>query len=197
VGDAPLSLDEKVRLIVSVLRRAGIPHALGGAIALAFAGEPRGTLDIDLNVFVEPEQSGPALEALKELGIPLDAAEVQQRLNRDGQVRLRWNETFVDLFFSNVPFHTASSERIRTVPYGEDEISVLSPEDLVVYKAMFNRLKDWADIEQVLYRQGHVFDLDYARGWLVEMVGESDERVRRLDELVEASKQWNRWAEAE
>lgn len=168
-----------------------MPHALGGAIALAFAGEPRGTLDIDLNIFVEPDQSRIALDALLDLGIEFDAGDVQRRLERDGQVRLKWSGTFVDLFFSNVPFHTASSERTRLVPYGEEEIAVLSAEDLVVYKAMFNRLKDWADIEQVLYRQGKRFDLSYARGWLVEMVGEGDERVQRLDQLVAASKEWD------
>ena len=36
---------------------AGIPHAFGGALALGYVAEPRGTVDIDLNVFVTAEPS--------------------------------------------------------------------------------------------------------------------------------------------
>ena len=35
---------------------AKIPHAIGGALALAYYAEPRATIDIDLNVFVPPER---------------------------------------------------------------------------------------------------------------------------------------------
>jgi len=43
------SLPEKVVAIDSAL--TGLPHAFGGALALAYYAEPRATVDIDVNVF--------------------------------------------------------------------------------------------------------------------------------------------------
>jgi hypothetical protein len=44
------SLPEKVVAIDRALD--DVPHAFGGALALAYYAEPRATVDIDLNVFV-------------------------------------------------------------------------------------------------------------------------------------------------
>src|SRR5947209_7381077 len=47
---APLTLAQRVLAIEGALPT--IPHAFGGALALAYYAEPRATIDIDLNVFV-------------------------------------------------------------------------------------------------------------------------------------------------
>ncbi len=50
-----MTLTERVAALHAALRGAGIPHAFGGALALAFCtAEPRGTQDIDVNVFLPP-----------------------------------------------------------------------------------------------------------------------------------------------
>ncbi len=45
-----LTLAKRVLAIDHAL--SSIPHAFGGALALAYYAEPRATIDIDLNVFV-------------------------------------------------------------------------------------------------------------------------------------------------
>ncbi|HEY7952208.1 MAG TPA: hypothetical protein VID70_04420 [Solirubrobacteraceae bacterium] len=45
------SLPDKVLAIHRALAQAKVAHAFGGALALAYYAEPRGTIDIDLNVF--------------------------------------------------------------------------------------------------------------------------------------------------
>jgi len=44
-------------LISRCLEDAGIPYAVGGAVAYGFWGVPRGTQDLDLNLFVPAEQA--------------------------------------------------------------------------------------------------------------------------------------------
>lgn len=44
-------LDEQIASIENAFAAAGIPHAFGGAQALAYYGSVRATHDIDLNVF--------------------------------------------------------------------------------------------------------------------------------------------------
>ena len=57
------------------LTRARIPHAFGGALALGFVASPRGTVDIDVNVFVAPDELGPVDDVLAELGYVREAAQ--------------------------------------------------------------------------------------------------------------------------
>jgi hypothetical protein len=44
---------EAAQQIAVALEQARLPYAIGGALALAIAGVPRGTADVDLNVFVD------------------------------------------------------------------------------------------------------------------------------------------------
>lgn len=60
-------------------------------------------------------------------------------------------------------------------------VYILSAEDLVVLKLLFDRPKDHVDIERLLAVQGDAFDLQYARRQLVEAMGEDDHRVEALD----------------
>jgi hypothetical protein len=177
-------MHQKVLGVCGALEAAGVPYAIGGAIVIAYCTEPRATVDIDVNVFLDEERASRALDALRDAGIPFDYEKVRSRTERDGQARFNWDGTFVDLFFMNVPFHGESASRVRRVPFGDAKINILACEDLVVYKAMFNRPRDWVDIESIVHGMGAAFDASYARGWLVAMVGEQDERVKEFDTIL-------------
>ena len=45
-----LTLAQRVEAIDAALSE--LPHAFGGALALAYYAEPRSTIDIDVNVFI-------------------------------------------------------------------------------------------------------------------------------------------------
>ncbi len=175
------SLPEKVIVIDEALADAKVPHALGGALALAYYADPRATIDIDINVFVPTERWRDVVEALTEIGVSADRLD-PSALERDGQCRLWWGDNAVDLFFAYDPIHDEMRGESRRVPFGEVTISILSPEHLAVCKAMFDRQKDWIDIEQMLIA-GDNLDLDKVEEWLVRMVGDSDHRVKRLRAL--------------
>ena len=55
--------------VSGLLRAAGIEHAVGGALALGFYAEPHGTLAVDLNIFVDADNPGEALDVLAAGGI--------------------------------------------------------------------------------------------------------------------------------
>jgi len=174
------SLPEKVVAVHRALDSARIPHAIGGALALAYYAEPRATIDVDVNVFVPTERWPEIREALGPLGIDVDLD--LRELERDGQVRLWWDRNPVDLFFSYHPFHDEMKDSTRRVPFGEATIPILSPEHLAVCKAMFDRDKDWLDIEQILVATSPL-DLAEIEGWLERMVGRDDPRLARLEEI--------------
>ena len=64
------------------------------------------------------------------------------------------------------------------------EAHYLSPEALAVFKMLFFRAKDLVDVEKLVVVQGDGLDRGYVRRWLVDMMGEGDERVAAWDAIV-------------
>jgi hypothetical protein len=180
-ADTEPPLPGKVTAIHDQLQAAKIPHAIGGALALAYYAEPRATIDIDVNVFVPASKWKSVFEALESLGV--DAGDLDTiALERDGQCRLWWNDNAVDLFFANEEIHDEMRKQTRRVPFAGETIPILAPEHLAICKAMFDRPKDWIDIEQMLVA-AEDFDVTAVEDWLVRMVGDDDSRLQRLREL--------------
>jgi hypothetical protein len=73
---------------------------------------------------------------------------------------------------------------VRRVPFGADEIAILSAEDLAIFKTIFDRAKDWIDLAELLYAQGPEFDAAYVAGWLRQILPDEDARLARFEALV-------------
>ena len=183
-------LRDKIAYVAGLLDLNGIPYAVGGAISIAYWAEPRGTGDIDINIFLRAGHAGRVANLLAGAGITSDTERIVREVTATAQVRVDYDGTPLDLFFNNLPFHESCAERKVRVPFGEIEMNVLSAEDLVVCKAMFNRSRDWPDIEQIMYVQGGQFDLDYTLGWLTEMLGPGSPQAGRIGAIAAEVETW-------
>lgn len=134
--------------------------------------------DIDINIFLPPEHEEAVLSALGGVYDLADQGCVREALLRDGQARSSWGDTYVDLFLANTDFHTSMPERVEHQPFEETTIPVLSIEDLLICKALFDRSKEWVDIEAVA--KTHRGDLDgpYITAWLDRFLPVDDLRRR-------------------
>jgi hypothetical protein len=177
------ALDELVTTLHEALDEAGVAHAIGGAIALAYYGEPRATADIDVNIFVGAEHAESVADVLRPLGVAVTPKAVE-KIEQQAQNRLRWGLYVLDVFFIDHPFRESCASRIRFVPFRDGEIPILAAEDLLIFKIFFNRAKDWLDIEQVLFAQAGRFDVGYVERWLTELVGVDDDRFARFREAI-------------
>jgi hypothetical protein len=171
------TLVDRIVTLGAALDQAGIGWALGGALALAYATEePRATRDIHVNVFVPSSEVDRVFAALP-AGVAHSAAD-RRTVLADDQVRLWWDDTPVDVFFATDPFHHAVSERCRSVPFAGHTVSVLSADDLAVFKALFDRPRDWVDIDEMA--ACGTLDRSVAAAALAVLVGDHDPRVARL-----------------
>ena len=177
--------DQKVVKLNEVLAERNIPYAFGGAIALNYHREPRSTLDIDINIFLSPEHEDTVLSALGDVYDLDDQGHLRRVLQRDGQARSSWGDTYVDLFLANTDFHTSMAERVEYQPFGETTIPVLSIEDLLICKALFDRSKDWVEIEAVAKTRRGDLDRPYIAGWLDRFLSADDPRRARIAALLE------------
>jgi hypothetical protein len=171
-----VTLAERLLALHKALEEHGVPHAFGGAIALAFwTEEPRGTRDLDVNAFVPAAEAARVLEALPD---GIDTAGAEAVLVETGQHRLWWDDTPVDLFLDYAPVHHAAALHLAWVPFEGTQIPVLGPIELAVFKAMFDRTKDWADIEAMI--AAGTLDVAATREALAAMVDADDPRLARL-----------------
>lgn len=170
-------LAEKVVAIHEALRDAGLPHAIGGAIALAYYGEPRVTVDVDVNAFLAVDSWPEVRRALSPLGIDVEIDELD--LGREKEVRLRWGRNDIHLFFATDALHEAMPHAVRDVPFGGVTIPIVSPEHLIARKAVLDRPKDWLDIEAILIAT-EPLDLDEALTWVRRLTAPDDPRVTKL-----------------
>ncbi len=172
-----MTLAERIVVLHRALARRRIAHAFGGAIALAYwTLEPRGTRDIDVNVFAPAEHPERVLRALPP-GVE-QPPEVAAAIARDGQTRLWWDDVPIDLFFDYVPLHAAAARHRRRVPFAGTQIPVLGPTELAAFKVMFDRTRDWADVEAML--AAGTLDVAELHSTLAELLDADDPRLARI-----------------
>jgi hypothetical protein len=171
------SLVDKIVAIHTSLRAADLPYGFGGALALAWCTQrARGTIDIDVNVFLAPPDAGRALDALPREITTTPA--VCRLLERDGQARLFWDETPIDLFLNTTEYHDQVARRCRREWFSGEQMPFLACSDLAVFKAFFNRNKDWVDLEEM--HEAGTLDVDRVAGILADHLGSDDDRISRL-----------------
>jgi hypothetical protein len=172
------------RRIADAFEAEGIPHAIGGALALAAWGFPRATNDVDIDVFVEVELLDRVLSTLERAGCVVDRNACLASARDRGDFSVRYQGMRMDFFVPSIPFYRSVEARVRPAPLQGRPASYLSPEDLAVFKMLFFRTKDILDVERLVAFIGPDFDAAYVRRSLVEILGSEDQRLQRWDRLV-------------
>lgn len=176
-----MSLPVKIVELDEALAEAELPHAFGGALALAWCTQrARGTIDIDVNVFVAVEETDVVLAALPAQVVA--TPDQRSQLLVDGQTRLWWDTTPVDVFLDTTGFHHDVASRIRWEQFGDATLPFLSCRDLAVFKTFFDRTKDWADLEEM--QAAGTLDVEAVAGVLITYLGGDDARIERLRQLA-------------
>jgi hypothetical protein len=177
-------LVDKLFAIHRGLEAASLPHAFGGAISLAYCvEEPRGTRDLDVNVFCDAADAKRVLAALPG-GVGVGPEEIA-RVERHGQARVYWDGVPVDLFLNNLPLHDEVAGAVVWVFLEGKQVPMLDCASLVVFKAFFDRTKDWADIEAIALATPE--DIEAAAETIARLVGEDDPAFRRLEAVRAAN----------
>jgi hypothetical protein len=105
------------------------------------------------------------------------------RVERDGQARLDWDGTPIDVFLNSLPLHEAVASAVVWVPLEGREAPVLDCASLVIFKAFFDRTKDLADLEAIALATPE--DIEAAAATISDLVGPDDPAVLRLETLTQ------------
>lgn len=175
---------EAARQLAKALSAAGCEYALGGAIALGIWANPRGTLDVDVTLFLPPDQPSGCVRLLQNIGCQITASQALQSLTEHGFCQVEFGGRRLDVFLPIIPLYEQARQRRKTVLLGDQPVTIWDAETLCVFKMMFFRRKDLADVEQILRVQGDQLDRDWVTRQLVELYGGRDPRVSQWQELL-------------
>jgi hypothetical protein len=166
------------------LKAAGCEYALGGAIALGFWAEARGTLDVDVTLYLPLDDLTGCVQLLEKIGCAFARNRTLEMLKEHSFCQVSLSGIRLDVFLPMSSFYEAAKDRRREVPIGSHQGYIWDAETLCVFKMMFFRQKDLVDIQSILRSQGASIDRDWIEKSLLDLYGNRDPRITRWRELV-------------
>jgi hypothetical protein len=184
--NVPANLDsyQVAEELAARLDAAGCEYALGGAIALGFWAEARGTLDVDVTLYLSLDDSAGCLQLLEKIGCEVDHVHALDMLNEHNFCQVQLLGMRLDVFLPMSPFYEAAKDRRREVPIGNRRAYIWDAETLCIFKMMFFRQKDLVDIQSILRSQGTSLDRAWIDKSLLDLYGSRDPRISRWRELA-------------
>jgi hypothetical protein len=141
-------------------------------------------LDVDVTLFLSSDEISACEKLLEDIGCEFPADQAARKLSEHGYCQVEFGSGRVDVFFPLIPFYEEARKRRRTVEFGDQPVLVWDAETLCVFKMMFFRLKDLADVEAILRIQGDRLDREWVGEQILAIYGKRDPRIARWEELA-------------
>jgi len=170
--------------LAAALDQQPCEYAVGEAIALGCWSQPRGTIDVDLTLFLPPDDILGCLRIFDAIGVEYDPEETERILVDQGFCRVQFAGRVLDVFFPTTEFYAIAKGRRVDVQLRTRSVKIWDAETLCVFKMMFFRRKDLADVEQLLRSQGDQLDVQWIDRHIEAMYGKRDPRVSTWREIV-------------
>ncbi len=188
-------IDEALRQSVRVFEGMGLRYAVGGAVAMAFGGYPRGTRDVDILILLPALRSQELADALNTAGFrmhderdqptPVDVLQMVKWSRDIGHFRVWWKEIKVEIFTPRVPLQDAVLKRRLQVSLGNETLWITTAEDLILLKMIFHRPKDLEDVRRLIAANRETLDRGYIESWIPKTL--PDAVGQELGEMLKAA----------
>ena len=171
---------ELVARVAAILDRLDIPYLVGGSVASAFFGEPRGTLDVDLVIELRAEGIE-ALATALEPGFYVSREAMSEAVNdrRSFNAVELGGAMKVDFFVrgeSDFDREEFSRRRLEPIVLGEPaRVWVKTPEDSVLRKLLWFRDgqgasdQQWRDVVGLLATRAGKLDEGHLDSWATRL----------------------------
>ena len=172
-------LVEALKAASTLLTSHGIAHALlGGMAANLYRQEARATQDVDFGIKATPAETFAIVDSFSKAGW---TAELRAR--KAEALRLAHDDLpRIGLLIAGTPFEENAIARAATLTIDDHELAIVTPEDLIVYKLIAGRARDYEAVAAILNASGQI-DEGYVTGWL-EQFGLSDRWQKALLEAA-------------
>lgn len=184
-------LIDVIHWLEEVFERLGLRRSYGGAIAYNYYAPPRLTQDVDVLALVPDSKIPELVDEFSTAGCqhlspephPLDLAAVLADFRGKAHLAaFACRGVRTELFLPWHPFHYQVLDRSPERDLEGRKIRIHAPEDLIVFKKVFDRPKDIGDIKAMLMAQKGKLDIDRLMSDARQFLNE--ESYRELESLV-------------
>ena len=151
--------------VVNFMESHELRYAIIGGIANQIWGQARFTYDIDIKLFV-PDLDYEKMRELLEKEFP-EQARPDLPMN-PLIVPVKINDIIVDFLLTTPGYEEQIINRAIHSKIEDLSLWICTAEDLIIQKAIANRIKDWQDIEGILIEQNKNLDHNYIKNWLTD-----------------------------
>ncbi len=146
------SLVPAIRALCNLLKVSQTPGIIIGGVAASLQGQARATEDVDALLRLDERSLDRFLEMAVAEGFRPRISEAVSFARRSAVLLLEHeaSRVGVDLTICRLPFDSDAVDRARSVVVGDLTFSVVTPEDLIVMKAVAHRPQDIQDIRAVV-----------------------------------------------
>ena len=163
-------IEFQLKQLAGLFSATKIDYAILGGVAVSIYGEPRLTLDIDVNLVLDMEDIDNFLNKAKRFGFLPLAKNIKKFIKATGVIPMRFSKKAIvgrcDFIISQNALEYAGIRRARSKKINSTRIRLISPEDLIIHKITSERPRDIEDVRGILLRQKGRLDLDYITSWL-------------------------------
>ena len=147
-----------LKAIVSWLDKHRIPYMVIGGMARSLYGIPRQTFDVDVKIVFETDEDAERfVHEIPKTWYPVPEDPVQF-MKETLVLPVKAGGITVNFVRAMLPYEKEAVERSLVKAVGRTKIQVVTPEDLIVQKAVSTRLKDWSDIVDIVRKFGKELD---------------------------------------
>jgi hypothetical protein len=168
-----VTAEDLLSRIVAALNAANIPYMLTGSYASSLHSIPRATRDIDIIIFPDRDQLTTFVESLPRSTYHTDLEDAIDSLRRRSQFNVidyatGWKVDFIIPPFEE--FNVEEFERRQVIDVGDLQLSVVSPEDIVIAKLRWAKAgqseRQIEDAATVVRFQAEYLDRPYVERWV-------------------------------
>lgn len=168
-------LEDALKDIQNFLKARGVPYMIIGGIGNLVWGEPRMTVDIDITIHISDVKER---DFIKEIGskFRILAGNPDDFVKKTRVLPIEIIENVKgDIIFAGLDYEKMAIERAVEIDISKNtKVRVCTAEDLIIYKAISEREKDWQDIEGILLRRSDLLDKKYILSWLSQFASALD-----------------------
>lgn len=166
--------------LVETFAAERIHYAIIGRLAVIQHTRIRTTDDIDALISVTQPPMPGLFEALGLRGFVVDVVRNVRELRDEGMTSVRFEDVSIDLLRPLIPAYTHVLDRAMHATIRGKQVSIGSPEGLIVTKLIAMRPQDEADIQEIFAAYAGRLDLDFIRAELDAFAGPDDPRHAKL-----------------
>lgn len=159
---------------IRFLNAQKLDYLVLGGVAVGILGEPRFTLDLDLDLFVSKSELSPVLEKFKKAGFKFSKKEVLKNVKTFGTFRIYFQETQIDVILASTELEQSALKRHKVIKLFGIGMNFPSPEDLILFKIVPGRPKDIVDAESVIARNRKKLNVTYLKKWAQQLSDEAE-----------------------